>query len=48
MTQWYPLAVFGYGILLLPLIAQLKSEFPKIKSPLYTYDGAIAGTLKHF
>ena len=46
MTQGSPLAVIEYDIILLPLITQLKSRFPKIKSPLYTYDGAIAGTFK--
>ena len=30
--------------LVLPLIIQLKSEFPQVKSPWYADDGAAAGT----
>ena len=46
VTQGYPLAMAGYDILSLSLIIQLKSEFPKVKPPWYTYDGSAAGTLK--
>ena len=47
VRQRCPLTVVGCGILLLPLIAQLKSEFPKVTSLWYANDGATAGTLKH-
>ena len=46
-TQGCPLAGLSYGILLLPLIIKLKTEFPKVKSPWYADDGAAAGTLKN-
>ena len=45
-TQGCPLAMLGYGILLLPLIITLKTDFPEVKSPWYADDGAAAGTLK--
>ena len=47
--QGCPLAGLSYGILLLPLIIQLKSKFSQIKSPWYADDGTAAGTLtKHY
>ena len=46
-TQGCPLAGFSYGILLLALIIQLKSDFPQVKLPWYADDGATAGTLKN-
>ena len=45
-TQGYSVAMVSYGVLLLPLIIQLKSEFPKIKSPWYVDDDSVASTLK--
>ena len=45
-TQGCPLAGLSYGIFPLPLILQLKLEFPQGKSPWYAEDGATAGTLK--
>ena len=35
-TQGCPLAGLSYGILLLPLIIQLNSEFPQVKSLCYS------------
>ena len=46
-TQGCPLAMLGYGILLLPIIITLKTEIPEVKSPWYADDGAAAGTLKN-
>ena len=43
----YPLGMVGYGVFLLPLIIQLKSEFPKVKSQWYVDDGSTADILKH-
>ena len=40
MTQGDPLAMILYGILLLPLIWQLRKEFGDIFQPWYADDGA--------
>ena len=47
-TQGVSLAIVGYGVLLLPLIIQLKSEFPKVKLPWYVDDCAPVSTFKIF
>ena len=45
ITQGYPLAILGYGLLLLPLIRVLKREFSDVDSPWYTDDAAAAGKI---
>ena len=45
MTQGCPLAMIGYGILLLSLMRKLKKEFD---SPWYADNGTVAGTLESF
>ena len=44
VTQGDPLAMICFGIGILPLIRQLKSEFPAAKQQWYADDGSIAGT----
>jgi hypothetical protein len=41
-VQGDPLSMFAYGIGILPLIRQLKKEFPEVKQPWYA-DDALAG-----
>ncbi len=38
VTQGDPLSMFAYGIGILPLIRQLKAEFPQVEQPRYTDD----------
>jgi hypothetical protein len=58
VTQGYPLVMAVYGILLLPLICQLKREIPDVNQPWYmltmlgleatlaTYAGILNGSRK--
>ena len=43
VTQGDPLSMFAYGIGTLPLIRQLKQEFPDLEQPWYADDAASAG-----
>jgi hypothetical protein len=38
VTQGDPLSMFAYGIGMLPLICQLKTEFPQVEQPWYAND----------
>ena len=44
MAQRDPLAIFAYGIGILPLIKRLKAEFPDITQPQYADDSGSLGT----
>ena len=46
VTQGFPLAMVGYGLLILPIIRKLKKEFSDVESPWYADDGAAAARLK--
>ena len=41
----YPLSMFAYGLGLLPLIGQLKVEFPEVEKPWYADDAGTCGNL---
>ena len=43
VTQGDPLSMFAYGLGVLPLIRQLKAEFPDVNQPWYADDAASAG-----
>ncbi len=46
VTQGDPLSMFCYGIGILPLIRQLKSEFPKVFQLWYADDGGTGGNFQ--
>ena len=45
-TQGSPLATTDYGLLVLPMIRQLKVEFSDINSPWFVDDGVVVGKLE--
>ena len=46
ITQGCPLATTGYGLLVLPVIRQLKVKFSYINSPWFADGGATVGKLE--
>jgi hypothetical protein len=44
VTQGDPLSMFGYNIGIIPLIHQLKLEFPAVKQPWYADDAGAGGS----
>ena len=44
MTQGYTVPMVAYGIDILPLIKNLKSEFPDVTHPWYADDVSALGT----
>ncbi len=43
VTQGDPLSMFAYGVGVLPLIHQLKAEFPAVEQPWYAEDAGAGG-----
>jgi hypothetical protein len=46
VTQGDPLAMVAYGIGLLPIIRQLKAEFPAVEQPWYADDAGAGGSFQ--
>jgi len=47
VTQGDPVAMVAYGLSTLPLIHQLKTEFPELQHAWYADDSAVAGSWTH-
>jgi len=47
VTQGDPVAMVAYGLSTLPLICQLKTEFPELQHAWYADDSAVAGSWMH-
>ena len=45
MTQGVPLVIIAYGIVIIPLIMNLKQEIPDVTQPWYADDSGDLGTL---